>query len=494
MNSITKILYSLLICSILIVKAKGELSGSLADFDKAVKLKPDSVDAYIGRGKFRYKQGDPNSALADYKKAIELKPDLCPAPDMAQSPDFTVTNDVGLKTIALIQAKEYEKLDELAKKYRSSKERYADGVWKLSSVYDALIPSNQAPDDDWDARLDSIARWTVARPDSITARVAWANLLVSYAWKARGAGGTDTVSPQGWRLFFSRLAAAEKCLKESKFVIDVCPIYWRVMMTDALGLQMPRPQFDALFEKAIKFEPDCETYYYRRAIYLLPQWYGTKGEWQSDLAKSADKIGGENGEMLYSQVVWNMHIRYDKNPFVEYNASWPRVDKGFEVIEKYFPNSLGAKIERANLAILANDARAAIIYNSGKEKQAKGDLTGAMIDYNKAIEIKTNYVYAYVHLGILNHDKGDLKSAMADYNKAIEIDPNYSTAYYNRGVNKQSAGEIDGAMADFTRAIELRPNYALAYMVRGQLKQIKGDKNGAMADFIQANKIQNVGK
>jgi tetratricopeptide (TPR) repeat protein len=473
---------------------KGNFSGALLNYNKAIKLKPDYIEAYIGRGGAKLKLGDSNGALADYKKAVELKPDLLPPSDMAQSPGFTITNDIAIQARSLFQAKDYQKLDELAEQHRSSKESYADGVWKLSTVYDALVPSMHEPDDDWDVRLDTIARWTVARPDSITARVAWANVLVAYAWKARGAGETDTVTAEGWKLFFRRLTQATQILKQAKSLKEQCPIYYRVLMRAALGLQARRVQFDTIFDQAIKFEPDCETYYFGRAMYLLPQWYGAKDELQRDLAKSADKIGGETGDMLYAQVIWNINLRYDKNPFIEYNASWSRVDKGFEVIEKHFPGTLVPQIERANLAILANDARATVFYNSAREKQAKGDLIGATTDYNKAIEIKTNYVYAYVHLGILNNEKGDYKSAMVNYDKAVEIDPTYSTAYFNRGANKQSAGDIAGATSDFTKAIELRPDYALAYMARGQLKQIKGDNTGAAADFQQASKFRNAGK
>ncbi len=266
------------------------------------------------------------------------------------------------------------------------------------------------------------------------------------------------------------------------------------MMRDALGLEMSRTKFDALFERAIKFEPNCETYYYRRAIYFLPQWYGTNGEWQIDLAKVTDKIGGQDGDMIYAQVIWNMHRDYGEKPFEKDYVSWERVDKGFEVIEKRFPDSLATKIGRVNLTILANDAHANVVYNNAKEKEAKGDLIGAMNEYKKAIEIKPDYVYAYVHLGILNKQKGDFKGAMTYFDKAVELDPGYSTAYYNRGVNKQSAGDFDGAMNDYNKAIDLRPDYALAYLARGQLKQIKGDKSGGNTDMQQGFKLQNYRK
>jgi tetratricopeptide (TPR) repeat protein len=286
------------------------------------------------------------------------------------------------------------------------------------------------------------------------------------------------------------LTEATRILGEAKTLKEKCPLYWRVLMRDALGLQIDKTRFDAIFDEAIKFEPDFENYYFRRVIYLLPRWYGSEGEWQNDLTMSADKIGGENGDMFYAQVIWNMNQpSYFQNPFMEDNVSWTRVDKGFEVIEKYFPDSLAAKIERAQLAILANDAQAATYYNNGNNKQDKGDWAGAIADYNKAIEINPNFAKAYSNRGNAKRATRDLDGALADYNKAIEIKPDYGLAFYNRAIIKQNKGDLDGAMIDDNKAIELNPNFAQAYRARGIVKQLKGDNSGAAVDFNQAAKF-----
>jgi tetratricopeptide (TPR) repeat protein len=492
MKTVSQILIALLTFVAFSEIAKGDSTPMTAALNQA---KLGSADAYIARGEAEYRRGDPAAALTNYKKAVQLKPDLVSAPeDWAQSRETGVTNEIGLQAAALIQAKDYDKLDQLAEKYRSSKERYADGVWKLTSFYDGMVLSKHAPVEAWDARLDTFARWTLARPDSITARVAWANALTDYAWIARGSGETDTVSSGGWRLFFGRLTQAVQILKGGMPLKEKCPIYWSVLLRTALGLHAHRPQFDTIFETAIKTEPDNAAYYFRRAIYLLPRWYGTNGEWQSDLGESTGRIIGDNGDKLYAQVVWNMESYYKENPFIGGSLSWERLDNGFAVIEKQFPDSLAAKIERATLAVLLTEARATVIYNSGRAKQDRGDLDGAMDDYSKAIKMNPNYLYAYVHRGIVKHQKRDLKGAMADYNKAIEIAPDYNPAFYNRGVTKQAEGDIDGAMADYTKAIQLRPDDSYAYVARGSLRQYKGDQTGAAADFEVGNKLRSKGK
>ena len=69
--------------------------------------------------------------------------------------------------------------------------------------------------------------------------------------------------------------------------------------------------------------------------------------------------------------------------------------------------------------------------------EPKGDLDGALADFNKAIELKPDYVNAYDARGNVRSKKGDLDGALADYNKAIGLNPTNFNAYDNRGNVKQ---------------------------------------------------------
>lgn len=52
-----------------------DYQGALADYTKAIELKPDHARAYYNRGGTKADLKDYQGALADYLKAIELKPD-----------------------------------------------------------------------------------------------------------------------------------------------------------------------------------------------------------------------------------------------------------------------------------------------------------------------------------------------------------------------------------------------------------------------------------
>ncbi len=47
---------------------------AIADYGKAIQLKPDYAESYAGRGNAYYRDGNYERAIADYGKAIKLKP------------------------------------------------------------------------------------------------------------------------------------------------------------------------------------------------------------------------------------------------------------------------------------------------------------------------------------------------------------------------------------------------------------------------------------
>ncbi len=58
---------------------KGQYDRAIADYDKAIRLNPDYVLAYYNRGNAYYHKGQTDRAIADYDKAIRLKPDFADA-------------------------------------------------------------------------------------------------------------------------------------------------------------------------------------------------------------------------------------------------------------------------------------------------------------------------------------------------------------------------------------------------------------------------------
>ena len=67
----------------------------------------------------------------------------------------------------------------------------------------------------------------------------------------------------------------------------------------------------------------------------------------------------------------------------------------------------------------------------------------------------------YNDMGTSKGEKGDYKGALIDYNKAIQLDPKNALAYYNRGLAKLLLGQKDSGCLDLSKAGVL--GYSQAY-------------------------------
>jgi hypothetical protein len=289
-------------------------------------------------------------------------------------------------SLMYLEKQNYDELEKLADDGRSAEDAWPSGDWKVVPVYVGLELSASQDDSAWLARQKAIEAWIQARPESITARVALARHLTDYAWKARGGGYANTVSDEAERLFEERLGQAAAGLKEAKDLKAKCPVYWTTVMKVGLGLGIPKDQHNRLFQEATQAYPDYTPIYIQRGIFLLPRWYGDDGEWVADLAKSADKIGGEKGDILYAQVAWaERGFTSQRNIFEENtNLSWERIDRGWSALEKKFPDSLEAIHMHGHMAGLAGAGKTAkkcLLKTEGKVTLWAWGSKGEFIDF-----------------------------------------------------------------------------------------------------------------
>jgi len=275
---------------------------------------------------------------------------------IVRSPETEDMEEIQDQAVSLLSAKHFDLLDKYARDFRSSKASYANGVWKLSLVYFGLESSYADSQKSWNDRLALLKDWAIAEPNSITAHVALAAETMFYTTKELAQTGNDNhIRQQQVKEFRHAL----DILDEAGSFEETCPCWWTIKLESDKVLQVERSQFEADFESATNFEPDFEQFYLIKAVYLANTWHKNDLEiMENDLEKSADRIGSENGDELYAQVVWNIypymggikHAIFQDNYF-----SWPRVKSGFGVIRKRFPDSLSAVSQEAYFSGLADD-------------------------------------------------------------------------------------------------------------------------------------------
>jgi tetratricopeptide (TPR) repeat protein/V8-like Glu-specific endopeptidase len=128
-------------------------------------------------------------------------------------------------------------------------------------------------------------------------------------------------------------------------------------------------------------------------------------------------------------------------------------------------------------------------YVRGLSKFDKGDVSGAIAEFNQAIESQSDYAEAYFYRGLAYFDLKDLPNSIADYNKAIDFNAGYVDAYFNRALVFSAMGDKPSAIADYTQVIRLDRNFAAAYNNRGLALSELGEQKQAIDDFNQALQI-----
>ena len=119
----------------------------------------------------------------------------------------------------------------------------------------------------------------------------------------------------------------------------------------------------------------------------------------------------------------------------------------------------------------------------------KGEYEKAIATFEKAIDLKSDYVNAHYNLGLAYMKIGAVDKAISAYYGAIQFKRNYAEAYNNRGIAYHLKGETIYARQDFSTAIGLNQQLVEPYTNRGSLHLDSFDIQHALDDFHTAIKL-----
>jgi TPR repeat protein len=249
--------------------------------------------------------------------------------------------DLKRKAVKLLYQADYDSLERLAKDLRDSKARFADGAWKLNVFYSAFSEPREEDKVGWERFLSKLDNWHMKYPDSVTAKCAAAKGWISYAKLARGEGYADTVTEEGWKLFYKRLQRAYPLIEKAPPGNSRdCPERLSMLMGVLNAAGGEKSSFDFIFNRAIAFEPLYYYYYINKAIYLMPRWHGEAGDWQRFAEEAIPLSPKSEGMANYTRIIINMANNKEFTSFKKAGVSWPKMKQGFYDLQKNFPASL----------------------------------------------------------------------------------------------------------------------------------------------------------
>lgn len=161
-------------------------------------------------------------------------------------------------------------------------------------------------------------------------------------------------------------------------------------------------------------------------------------------------------------------------PLGEQTMSTNRRQRRAEKSGKMSPTSHGGSA--AAKALLAQAVR----------RHQSGDLTGAVADYERALQLNPKVPEALSNLGSALRDLGRPAEAVARYEQALALRPDVAEVLSNLGAALKDLGHVDAAVANFRRALILKPDYPGALSNLGNALKERGQLDEAIECYRKA--------
>jgi len=279
-------------------------------------------------------------------------------PDSQASPARETEEDYDREILATFNAWDFAKLESEVREARATKGRVVGGSWKLYEFYDAVskpLAGDNANATEWSNLFEVLNQWKTAQPQSAAAHIAYAEALSNYGWSFRGSGYADTVTASREAAYEEQTTAAAAALLEAAALPEKCPFWYQTMEEVALDQGWSKSDAAELVDQAAAFEPTFYHYYRQHGNYLLTKWYGDEGESERFITESADKIGGQQGDLIYflAGSVTVCTCETDKPPMDK--LSWPRLQRGYIALDQLYGVSHLQANRFALMAFAEND-------------------------------------------------------------------------------------------------------------------------------------------
>ena len=128
-------------------------------------------------------------------------------------------------------------------------------------------------------------------------------------------------------------------------------------------------------------------------------------------------------------------------------------------------------------------------YSLGVEKFSVKDYAGAIVDFDKAIELNPKYVRACYERGRAQARLGNYANGIASLTQVIKMAPEDADAYHGRGTIEAILGNYADAILDLDKAIELDAVHPIAYSNRGAVKRKLGKSEAAHGNAKEAQRL-----
>ncbi len=325
---------------------KKEYDQAIADYNKAIAINPNYTDAYIYRGNAYNEKKESDKAMADYNKAIAIDPNS--------------TNAYIYRGLAYEQKKEYDQAIVDYNKAIAINPNYTDAYIYRGNAYNEKKESDKA--------MADYNKAIAIDPNSTNAYI------------YRG-------------LAYEQKKEYDQAIVDYNKAIAIDPNSANAYIYPGLAYYEKKEYDQAIadYNKAITIDPNSANAYYNRGLA-----YKQKKEYDQAI------------------VDYNKAIAIDPNSANAYDYD----NRG---LAYYHKKEYDQAIADYNKAIAIDPNYADAYYNRGLAYYHKKEYDQAIADYNKAIAIDPNYTDAYIYRGNAYENKGIKDKAIEDFKKVLQL-------------------------------------------------------------------------
>jgi len=139
--------------------------------------------------------------------------------------------------------------------------------------------------------------------------------------------------------------------------------------------------------------------------------------------------------------------------------------------------------------VIVNQDTLSDLVEAGKTALNTGDLRGALMNFEKSVQLFPNSPEGHNNLGAMYSSLGEFKKAEYCFDKVLEILPKNPNILYNRGIVRTRLEKFDLAREDFIAVSKITPDDPDNFNNLGVTAFMQGHLDAARKYFRKALKI-----
>jgi tetratricopeptide (TPR) repeat protein len=406
-----------------ISKAPGRLNEAIAQYEEAIRLKPDYMEAHNNLGcSLEKAPGRLNDAVAQFDEALRLEPNYVEA----HNNKGNALNSLGRTAEAVAQYEEALRL----------RPDYVEAHYNLGNALDSL-----------GRKAEAVAQYGEAlrlKPDYVKAHNNLGNVLGTLGRSAEAVAQYEEalrLDPDYAEAHFNlgnalnKLGRTPEAVAEYGRALRLKPDYVEAHynLGNALDSLGRKAEAAAQFGEAARLRPD-----YADAHYNLGNALDSQG-------RTADAI------LQFQEAV---RLKPD---FAEAHNNL-----GCDLQKE--PGRLDDAVAQYEEALRLKPGHVEAHYNLGSALQMiPGRMEEAVAQYEEALRLRPGYPEAHYNLGNALSSLGRTSEAVAQYEEALRLRPDYVGAHCNLGIALKSLGRTSEAIVQYDEALRLSPDDATVH-------------------------------